>query len=120
MHLTLDGWIVIRIGYDDLLERPKVWQQLLLQLIGRLFGTGGNATEEAYDRDMETVKLALRLGRPIRLTDIQGYFGCGYRTSRQIADRLQECGLFQAVGGGTLRSHAWKPDGNHPRFPKLL
>jgi hypothetical protein len=32
MHLTNDGWIVIRIGYDDVIERPRLWQQLLQQM----------------------------------------------------------------------------------------
>ncbi|WP_276354705.1 hypothetical protein [Cohnella caldifontis] len=29
MHLVNDGWIVIRIGYDDIVERPRPWRQLL-------------------------------------------------------------------------------------------
>lgn len=70
MHLVNDGWIVIRIGYDDLLERPKVWQQLLLQYIGRIFGSGGD-TLERYSQEREIVRLAMRLERPVMLPDVQ-------------------------------------------------
>ncbi|MBD2867537.1 hypothetical protein [Paenibacillus arenilitoris] len=29
MHLTNDNWTVVRIGYDDIEQRPRLWQQLL-------------------------------------------------------------------------------------------
>lgn len=40
MHLINDGWIVVRIGYDDVKERPRLWQQMIVQLVGRLYGEG--------------------------------------------------------------------------------
>ncbi|WP_052486900.1 hypothetical protein [Gordoniibacillus kamchatkensis] len=47
MHLLNDGWIVVRIGYDDVRERPRLWQQLLQQMMGRLFGDGQKPMKEA-------------------------------------------------------------------------
>jgi very-short-patch-repair endonuclease len=35
-HLVIDGWLVLRFSYDDLLEKPRVCQQILQQLLGRL------------------------------------------------------------------------------------
>lgn len=119
MHLTNDGWIVIRIGYDDLTERPKVWQQLLLQLIGSLFGSGDGAPE-LYSHEREIVRLALRLGRPIKLPDVQQHLGCGYRASRKWMDRLEQTGLFRPIGGSAARAHAWTLDENNPRIPNLM
>lgn len=120
MHLINDGWMVIRIGYDDLVERPRLWQQLLLQLIGRLFGGGGNPAEELYSPDRELVKLALRLDRLLKLGDVQAFFRCGYRASRKLMREMEEKGLFRRAGGGEFRAHAWALDKNHPNFPSLL
>jgi hypothetical protein len=36
MHLTNDNWIVVRIGYDDVKERPRLWISLIQQMMGRL------------------------------------------------------------------------------------
>lgn len=47
MHLINDGWIVVRIGYDDVKERPRLWQQLIAQLIGRLYGERSSAESDA-------------------------------------------------------------------------
>src|SRR5690606_32929827 len=54
MHLLNDNWIVIRIGYDDIAERPRLWIQLLQQMIGRLFGDeyGPGASLSAEERDI--------------------------------------------------------------------
>jgi len=119
MHLTNDGWIVIRIGYDDLIERPKVWQQLLLQFIGRIFGSGIELPE-LYSHEREIVRLALRMGRPLKLPDVQRYLGCGYRASRKWMDQLERSGWFQPVGGGDSRVHAWRLDEHHPHLQNIV
>lgn len=33
-HLIIDGWLVIRFSYDDLVEKPRSCQQILQQLLG--------------------------------------------------------------------------------------
>jgi len=119
MHLTNDKWIVIRIGYDDLIERPKVWQQLLLQFIGRLFGSGNNSSE-LYSQQREIVRLALRLGRPLKLQDVQRHLCCGYRASRKWMHLMEQTGIIQPVGGGASRAHAWQLAEHHPHISNIV
>ncbi|RED56568.1 DNA-binding response regulator [Cohnella lupini] len=35
-HLVIDGWFVIRFSYRDILEKPRVCQQIIHQLLGVL------------------------------------------------------------------------------------
>jgi hypothetical protein len=37
-HLVLDGWIILRFSYDDIKDRPKQCQQIIQQLLGKLYG----------------------------------------------------------------------------------
>jgi very-short-patch-repair endonuclease len=34
-HLIIDGWLVLRFSYDDLVEKPRRCQQIIQQLLGR-------------------------------------------------------------------------------------
>lgn len=35
-HLVIDGWLVLRFSYDDIIERPRSCQQVLQQLLGKM------------------------------------------------------------------------------------
>ncbi len=35
-HLVIDGWYILRFSYDDIVEKPRVCQQVIQQLIGKL------------------------------------------------------------------------------------
>ena len=37
-HLILDGWKVLRFAYDEMKEKPRRCQQLILQMMGSWFG----------------------------------------------------------------------------------
>jgi hypothetical protein len=108
MHLINDSWIVVRIGYDDVRERPRLWQQLFQQMIGRLFGDLGTQVREADCIEREVIRLALRLGRPIKLKDVEMMLQCGYRYARNLMQHLVEKHWFVPDGGGTKRIHSWR------------
>lgn len=64
------NWTVVRIGYDDIEQRPRLCQQLLQQMIGRLFGDANVRCElSASERDI--LRLAFRIGRPQHLTAVK-------------------------------------------------
>lgn len=70
MHLTNDNWTVIRIGYDDIENRPRLWQQLLQQMVGRLFGDSATINDlNVYE--CEILRLTLRIERPLQLVDVK-------------------------------------------------
>ncbi|MDQ0111806.1 DNA-binding response regulator [Paenibacillus harenae] len=107
MHLTNDGWIVVRIAYDDIEQRPRLWQQLLQQMMGRLFGDSSlEAGLTAQERDV--VRLMQQLDRPIQIRDISDALQCGYKSSRNRLRVLEERGWLQPAGRGTQRIHSWR------------
>lgn len=105
--LVNDGWIVIRIGYDDLKERPRLWQQILQQLIGKLYGHSDEQVQELYSQEREIVRLAGELGRPIRVADVKRFLRCGYLRARKHLDLLEEKKVMTRIGGGPNRAYGW-------------
>jgi hypothetical protein len=101
MHSVNDSWIVVNIGYDDIKERPRLWQQLLQQMMGRLFGDPDRQVDEADCMEREVVRLALRLGRPIKLKDVEIALQCGYRYARNLMQHLVEKRWLVPHGGGS-------------------
>ncbi|WP_164472770.1 DNA-binding response regulator [Cohnella candidum] len=109
MHLFNDGWLFIRISYDDILERPRLWQQLLQQMVGRLFGDPGLRYDlSASERDI--LRLASRLDRPIKLADVRTLLDCAYDSARKPITSLVDKKWLIPVGKGTSRVHAWRLD----------
>lgn len=117
MHLQNDNWTVIRIGYDDIEQRPRLWQQLLQQMLGRIFGDT-NAHEElnAYERDI--LRLAFRLERSLHLADVKMTLQCGYQTARKHLHQLEQKGWLKADDGGPQRVHSWRM--NHSSRPYIM
>lgn len=111
MHLINDGWIVVRIGYDDVKDRPRLWQQSIMQLVGRLYGERSSAESGATVgavEDKEIVRLAAGLGGSIKLRDVRKRLGVGYRAARTILSRLERKGWLVPNRGGAARTHTWR------------
>jgi hypothetical protein len=108
MHLINDGWIVIRIGYDDIKERPRIWQQLLQQMVGRLYGDAERQYNLIEFTEKEVIRLAIRLGTPFKLKDVERLLNCGYRKARAVIQGLVDKRYLICCGGGTERSNSWK------------
>lgn len=117
MHLLNDGWIVVRIGYDDVEERPRLWQQLLQQMVGRLFGDAEDRLSETDCVEREIVRLALRLGRPIKLADVKMLLGCGYEYARDRMRSLTDKSWFAPHTGGSSRTHSWRLNADRNHMP---
>jgi hypothetical protein len=108
MHLTLDGWMVIRVSFDDVKERPRLWQQLFQQMIGQWFGDPEKRTAVLDCIEREVIRVALALDRPIKLRDVQNTMQCGYHAARQIISRLEDKLWLSPSGQGVSRIHCWK------------
>jgi hypothetical protein len=90
MHLLNDSWLIVRISLDDVKERPRLWQQLLQQMIGRLFADNASASYELSSRERDILRMAFRLDRPIKLADVQLLLQCGYDTARKQIHLLEK------------------------------
>ncbi|MCC3374975.1 helix-turn-helix domain-containing protein [Cohnella sp. REN36] len=55
-HLLLDGWRMLRFSHDDVVEKPRQCQQLLLQALGTWGYSGGNHCAAV---DLNSVELAI-------------------------------------------------------------
>jgi hypothetical protein len=117
MHLLNSGWLVARIGYDDIKERPKLWQQLFQQMVGILFGDPDRQMSEADCVEREVVKLALRSGRSIKLKDVRELLQCGYHYARNVMRSLVEKQWFVRDAGGEQRVHSWRLILEHKNIP---
>jgi hypothetical protein len=117
MHLTNDNWIVVRIGYDDVKERSRLWIGLLQQMMGRLFGNQEQQLTQVDYLERELIRFAIRVDRPIKLQDVQIFFSFGYRAARAVIDRLVAKQWLLPAGGGKARIHSWELNVNNKQLP---
>lgn len=106
MQLLMDGWLVVRISRDDLTDRPRLWQQMIMQLLGMFFN-GEERPGLLTPEEKAICKLALGLDRPIKLKDVEQLLSCAYRTARSRVARLQDKQWLIPAGKGAERIHAW-------------
>lgn len=64
-QLVIDGWYILRFGYDDVNERPRLCQQAVEQLMGRLLGYVSTRVRNLGIMEREVLLLAIRNGHPI-------------------------------------------------------
>jgi hypothetical protein len=107
-HLVNDNWIIIYIGYDDIIDRPRLWQQILQQSIGKFFGESGKQAAELLGAERDIVRLAMRLGRSITLSDVKQLLDCSYPLARKLLNALEQKHWMSPDGGGSKRIHTWR------------
>jgi hypothetical protein len=117
MHLTNDNWIVVRIGYDDVKERPRIWIGLLQQMMGRLFGNPEQQLTQMDYLEREVIRFAIREGRPIKLREVQAILQCGPKFARQIILSLVDKKWLMNAGGGKDRIHFWQLNADNKHLP---
>jgi len=64
-HLVIDGWLVLRFSYDDIVEKPRVCQQIIQQLLGKMSmsSTIGEITVSPIEQAI--IQLAASISTPI-------------------------------------------------------
>ncbi|RKP54975.1 DNA-binding response regulator [Cohnella endophytica] len=60
-HLVVDGWIVLRFAYDDIIERPRLGQQLIQQLFGKIGASVQNQAVPLSPTEMSIMRIAASL-----------------------------------------------------------
>jgi hypothetical protein len=116
-HLVNDGWLVIYIGYDDLKDRPRLWQQMVLQLVGKFFGNSTVMEKDLTSEERDIIRLAVRVGRPIKIADIRLNQSCAYRKARAIIRRLEEKRWLTPHSKGNERIHTWRLSADNKQLP---
>ncbi|MBO9599597.1 MAG: DNA-binding response regulator [Cohnella sp.] len=64
-HLVLDGWLVLRFSYDDILEKPRACQSIISQLIGRWASEFSTNPPSLEPLEMLLYRIALSKSGPL-------------------------------------------------------
>ncbi|RKN74133.1 DNA-binding response regulator [Paenibacillus ginsengarvi] len=94
-QLVLDGWKIFRFSYDDIFQKGRRCQQLVLHLMGRWYGERGEQTPPLLGRELDIARLAASSVSPITPAEVAGHLGIRPEHARKWLSRL--------VAGGVLR-----------------
>jgi hypothetical protein len=105
-HLVIDDWRVLRFSADDIEQRPRKCQQMVLQLLGRLYGGGGQFAELPVMK-REILRYAAYSPGPVKPAEIRKLLGVGDKTACKLLKELAFGGYMEPVGG-TLRIQRYR------------
>jgi very-short-patch-repair endonuclease len=110
-HLVVDGWRVLRFAYDDVRDKPRMCQQLIQQLIGRVLGQTAVSPQSGLTPDeKEIVRHLLRKQGPITPQEAAGLMQSGVKKARKSLRALVDRRLLtpDSGRGGRKRIHAYR------------
>lgn len=106
-HLVIDGWMVIRFSYDDIVDKPRRCQQIIQQLIGRWLGKHERSiTVSAVEK--ETLRLIARKDHSITPFELCEHLGIKSKYARRLLHDLTAKGLLSAASGGKSRIRSYR------------
>ncbi|KQX56788.1 DUF559 domain-containing protein [Paenibacillus sp. Root444D2] len=113
-HLILDGWKVLRFAYDEMKEKPRRCQQLILQMMGSWFG------EEQADpalslEEKEILRIAGQTGEPLLPKTISQRLHISRNHAGKLLRKLVQMELLQPASG-TTRICSYKLSGKHRSY----
>ncbi|MEW9701517.1 DNA-binding response regulator [Paenibacillus sp. SI8] len=107
-HLVIDGWKVLRFAYDDVKDRPRMCEQLLLQFMGKYLGEPHLSVGEMSFIEKEICRFALVSNRFIKPNDICDLLRIGHKKSRRILHEMTEKSLLLPAGEGQQRIKSYR------------
>lgn len=98
-HLVIDEWRVLRFSYQAVMERPRLCQQTVEHLIGRLTGhppgEWGKKLRALRPVDRGIVQYAYQLHHPFEIDDVMKYLHISRSTAIRHLHGLIELGWLQ-------------------------
>ncbi|MNB78254.1 hypothetical protein D3C75_249560 [compost metagenome] len=94
--LTGMGWRMLHFSFDDIQQRPEVCR-MLLQLALAPYLTRTASAADLLSAEKEVLRLAWRLGRPVRPKDVVNHFKVNFRTAQKLLISLSDKGLLKPV-----------------------
>ncbi|OCT15488.1 hypothetical protein A8709_15545 [Paenibacillus pectinilyticus] len=110
-HLILDGWKVLRFAYDEIKEKPRRSQQLVLQMMGSWFGEQYTGPVLSLE-EMEIIRIAGRTHAPLLPYSISEQLHICRNHAGKLLRRLVQLELLQPASG-TTRIRSYKLTGKH-------
>ncbi len=104
-QLMIDGWVIIRFSYDQVMEQPLRCQQVTQQIIGKMLGDELEHLPLSY-MEKEVIRLALRKELDITPTDVSKLLDRSTKLARKIlADLVRKRILYPSSGNQRIRSY---------------
>lgn len=109
-HLQIDGWHLLRFAYQDVKTQPRMCQQTVQQMIGRLTGSSDTRLSVLQVIDRAIIRLALVTNRPITPTDVVTHVKITRNTAIYHLRTLTSMGWLEpASGASRIRSYRVAP-----------
>lgn len=116
-HLVIDGWKILRFSYDDVKNRPRMCEQILLQFLGKYFGEQQEQLVELSYVEKEICRFTFTAGKSISPRDVSNIFQFEAKKSRRILQEMLAKQLLIPVGAGQQRIKRY---GLHPTVANRL
>jgi len=108
-HLVLDGWKVLRFSYDDVVERPRMCQQILQQFMGRWVNGRRNALlSNLSSEERDILRLVVRNGNTAKPREVCQWLGVEQQKARKLLQSLWMKKILAPAGGGRARIFSYK------------
>ncbi|WP_229692364.1 DNA-binding response regulator [Paenibacillus radicis (ex Gao et al. 2016)] len=115
-HLVLDGWIVIRLSYDDVVKRPRQCQQLLHQLLGKLYNP--QSFPDITIHQKEIIRYMMITQNPVSPKEISSMLQVGAKFARRLLLELLYKKYVVSCSAGNQRIRLYKLNDNLPPYSK--
>lgn len=110
-HLVIDGWKILRFSYDDVKDRPRMCEQILLQFLGKYLREQQGHLDELSHVEREICRFAFTAGKTISPRDICDLLQFEAKKSRRILHEMLAKQLLVPAGDGQQRIKCY---GLHP------
>lgn len=94
--LTGMGWKMLHFSFDDIQQRPEVCR-MLLQLALAPYLARSRGTQQLLSAEMDVLRLAWRISRPLRPKDVTDYLHVNFRTAHKLLVSLSNKGFIKPV-----------------------
>ena len=113
-HLILDGWKVLRFSYDEIKEKPRRCQQLILQMMGSWFGEQQSGLVLTLE-EREILRIAGQSNDPLLPKTISDQLQISRNHAGKLLRRLVQLEQLRPASG-TDRIRSYKLSLKHQPF----
>jgi hypothetical protein len=113
-HLVLDGWKVLRFSNDEIKEKPRRCQQLILQMMGRWFGEQQSGPLLTLE-EREILRIAGQSNDPLFPKTISDQLHISRNHAGKLLRRLVQMEQLRPTSG-TKRIRSYKLNHKHQGF----
>jgi hypothetical protein len=105
-QLVLDGWQIYRFPLDAIKEKPRRCQQLIQQVLGKLYGAGVNTDLKLSLKHREILRFARQIQRPFMPQEVCELLDIKDQHARKLLHELvQSKLLLPASGSSRIRTY---------------